>query len=148
MNAVVVQLPASRRGRRSMEQERVYQHELDRFAASVSEINSRLEFPVSSRGWCYILEEHGLKKGDFDRAQRLLNDCRKTGRLPLDICTEDDSRALTGVVEDETDAWSPEEFANDAIDRAQETIDCAYDDARQTCHVYTPSGWNEGLEYQ
>lgn len=148
MSAVLVRLPESRRGRRSADQERAYQTELDQFAASVLEINSRLEFQVSSRGWCYILEEHGLKKGDFDKAQRLLNDCRKTGRLPLDICAEDDARALTGVVEEEIDEATPDEFAMDAMDSAQETIDSAHDDARATCTTYTPHGWNEGLDYQ
>jgi hypothetical protein len=47
---------------------------------------------VSSRGWCYILEEHGLGKGEFDAAQRLINDARKSGLLPIDFCAEDDSR--------------------------------------------------------
>ncbi len=54
--------------------------------------NQRLDFRVSARGWCYILEEHGLGKGDFDRAERIINRCRKDGPLPLDICAEDDAR--------------------------------------------------------
>jgi len=47
-------------------------------------------FDVSSRGWCYLIESHGLKKGDFDKAQNLINDCRKSGRLPIGICCEDE----------------------------------------------------------
>src|SRR5262249_48605073 len=54
--------------------------------------NSRLDFKVSSRGWCYLLEEHGLRKGDFNKAQDFINDCRKSGALPLDICAEDGAR--------------------------------------------------------
>jgi hypothetical protein len=33
-------------------------------------------FDVSSRGWCYLLEPHGLLKGDFDSAQ----DCDRDHR--------------------------------------------------------------------
>ena len=49
-----------------------------------------MDFDVGSRGWCYMLERHGLRKGDFDDAQRLINTCRKSGDLPLDICAEDE----------------------------------------------------------
>ena len=49
-----------------------------------------MDFGVGARGWSYILEQHGLTKGDFDAAQALITDCRKTGDLPLDICAEDD----------------------------------------------------------
>jgi hypothetical protein len=56
-----------------------------------------LDFTASSRGWCYILEEHGLLKSEFDRAQTLVNDCRKDGLLPLDFCAEDGGRAVDGL---------------------------------------------------
>ena len=95
-SAVVISLlPTSRRGRRSAEQQSAHEAELEQFAARIREINSTLEFQISSRGWCYILEEHGLSKGEFDRAQTLLNDCRKSVLLPLDICKEDDARAVS-----------------------------------------------------
>jgi len=48
--------------------------------AQIVEIRSRLNFAVSSRGWCYILEEYGLNKGD---AQRLINHATaRTSRRP------------------------------------------------------------------
>jgi hypothetical protein len=57
-----------------------------------------LDFRVSSRGWCYILEEKGgVLKGDFDVAQKRINACRKSGLLPLDICCDDDGRAADGL---------------------------------------------------
>ena len=40
---------------------------------------------------------HGLGKGDFDAAQKLITDCRKSGELPLDICAEDASRETVGI---------------------------------------------------
>jgi hypothetical protein len=71
-----------------------------------------MDFSVGSRGWCYILERHGLRKGDFDGAQRLINECRRNGELPLDICAEDASRATIGIerldgndIPDQVEAW-------------------------------------------
>jgi hypothetical protein len=46
------------------------------------------------------MEEHGLSKGDFDDAEKLITTCRKNGRLPLDFCGEDDAaRDATNIEE-------------------------------------------------
>jgi hypothetical protein len=63
----------------------------------------------------YILEQHGLTKGDFDAAQTLITDCRKTGDLPLDICAEDDARETVGL-EDDLDEPDVETEARAAIE--------------------------------
>jgi hypothetical protein len=86
-------LPQRSRGRQSAEAQARYDADLADFCAAICEIRSRLDFAVSSRGWAYILEEHGLGKGDFDAAERLIVACRKSGDLPLDICAEDNARA-------------------------------------------------------
>jgi hypothetical protein len=105
-------LPKRPRGYQSAESDAKYREQLDRFCALIQEIESTMDFKVGSRGWCYILERHGLKKGDFGAAQRLINDCRKSGDLPLDICAEDESRAAVGIerldgnnVPDEVESW-------------------------------------------
>jgi hypothetical protein len=91
-------LPQAGRGRRSAAAEERYQTELDAFYAAIREIASRLEFKVSSRGWCYILENAGaITKGAFDRVERLINDGRKSGKLPLDICAVDSAREFDGL---------------------------------------------------
>jgi len=112
--------PRRGRGRPSEAANGKYDREVAAFCAAVLEIKSRLDFKVSSRGWCYILEEHGIGKGDFDAAQKLINEARKSSRLPLDICAEDEARLPTFFEEviDET----PEEFANGWID----ALDDAY----------------------
>jgi hypothetical protein len=53
-----------------------------------------------------------LAKGDFDSAQELINDCRKSGLLPLDICAQDGSRDAENIEllhkndpEEEAQAW-------------------------------------------
>src|SRR6516165_6359866 len=88
--------------------------QLRHWCEGIVEINSTLDFKVSSRGWCYILEEHSLGKGDFDKAERLINTCRKNGLLPLDICCEDDGRQadhLERVVD-----VTPAAFAQSSVD--------------------------------
>jgi hypothetical protein len=95
----------------------------------------RLEFKVSSRGWCYILEEHGLYKGAFDTAQRLINDCRKSGMLPLDICCEDDGRAADHL--EDLDDETPAEYATGWVDH----LSVAH-------RLYTPiSFWEDRVVY-
>lgn len=86
-------LPQRGRGRQSAEAEARYLADLSAFCGDILQIQSTLDFKVSSRGWCYLLEGRGLlDKGSFDRAQELINDCRKSGLLPVDICADDAAR--------------------------------------------------------
>ena len=101
--------PKRSRGRQSREGEARYRAGIEPFCAEIQQIASTLDFRVSSRGWPYILEEYGLSKGEFDAAQTLINDCRKSGDLPLDICAEDNSR-LADHLED-LDDLGPSAFA-------------------------------------
>ena len=105
-------LPRRARGRPSAAGEIEYREKVGGLCALILQIRSTMDFTVGSRGWCYILERHGLRKGDFDAAQRLINDCRKSGDLPLEICDEDASRATIGLedvsrtsVDDEVESW-------------------------------------------
>jgi hypothetical protein len=105
-------LPVRPRGRLGAEAEADYRERVRTFCDRIIEINSSLDFKVSARGWCYLLEEHGLAKGDFDRGEKLINDCRKSGDLPLDICADHAARATVGVedithldVEAEIETW-------------------------------------------
>ena len=90
-------LPRRPRGRPSAVAEVRYREEVAAFCRLILKIRSTMDFDVGSRGWCYILERHGLRKGDFDAAEKLINDCRKSGELPLDICAEDSSRETIGI---------------------------------------------------
>jgi hypothetical protein len=98
-------LPCLPKGRPSDEDRQKYAADLRQFAESLKKINSTLDFKVSSRGWCYILEnEHGLSKGDFDKAQDLINECRKSGLLPIDFTVEDEARGADNLEKyDDTD---------------------------------------------
>jgi hypothetical protein len=105
-------LPRRRRGRPGAAAELAYQEQVAAFCALIQKIASTMDFRVGSRGWCYILEHHGLHKGDFDDAQKLITACRKNGMLPLDICAEDSARETIGIqelddadVESEAESW-------------------------------------------
>jgi hypothetical protein len=84
-------------GRQSAEQNDVYEWQLRRWAQQIERINARIDFAISARGWCYMLEEYGLSKGDFDKAEAKINECRKCGFLPLNICAEDGRRLPWGL---------------------------------------------------
>ena len=105
-------LPWRPPGRQTKEGQARYEAELQAFCDRVLKIRARSTIEVSSRGWAYLLEEHGLKKGDFDAAQTLINDCRKSGMLPLDICVEDSKRSAENL--ERLDDWSVDDEA-DAI---------------------------------
>jgi hypothetical protein len=118
-----ISLPTIRKGRRTKTDENKYQYELISFCLALKEIQSSLEFQVSSRGWCYLLEEYGLSKGDFDKAQKLINDCRKSGKLPLDICAEDNGRIAEGIDEIDSDI---EYYASDWVDYVRYKLSTTY----------------------
>lgn len=53
------------------------QEGLKRLAELLKEIDSRLDFKQSASGWYYTLENEGLiNKGEFDRAEKAINECR------------------------------------------------------------------------
>jgi hypothetical protein len=53
-----ITLPRRPRGRPSAETNAAYEAAVAEFCRQIREIKSTLDFAVSSRGWCYILEEH------------------------------------------------------------------------------------------
>lgn len=103
-------LPKRAPGRQWPKQVAEYEAKRAAWCAAILQIAEQQEFKVSTRGWCYGLEEYGLSKGDFDEAEKLINDCRKSGELPLNICAEDEAREAKGV--EQVDHETPEEFAD------------------------------------
>ena len=127
-----IKLPRRSRGRQSPKAKAAYQDALHQFCAAILQINSSLDFQVASRSWCYLLEEYGLLKGDFDNAQKLIVQCRKDGLLPLDIVAEDSAREFDNL--ESLDVTSVEE-------EAQGILDWVVEDAHRT---YTPiSLWED-----
>jgi hypothetical protein len=113
------------RGRVSPERRAKHDALVKDWCRRLLEIKPRLDFDPGARGWCYILEEHGLSKGDFDYAEKLITECRKNGRLPLDFCGDDDgSRDFIHVehLDDPDPVIRAQEVMN-YVGRAHETYD-------------------------
>jgi len=81
------------------------------------EINERVGFKMSGRGWCYALEDYGLGKSEFGLAQKVINDCRKNGFLPNGFIAEEVARRFS-CIEKEVDETTPEEEAEYIIEQA------------------------------
>jgi hypothetical protein len=113
-------LPKRPRGRPSIAVTALYEQQLEEFCDRILQINSRLDFTVGTRGWCYLLEgERVIDKGEFAETERLITACRKSGALPLDICAEDGKRAAGGVEElDDPDPATEAEAVLDYVDNA------------------------------
>jgi hypothetical protein len=117
-------IPKRRRGRPTAEAQLAYEADVEEFCSQIGKIRANLDFEVSARGWCYILEEHGATKADFPTIERLFVALRKSGNLPLDICAEDEARAADHL--EELDHETPEEFAQGWIDHVRENAHKGY----------------------
>jgi hypothetical protein len=95
----------------------VYDAQVEAFIDRLHEIQSRLDFKVGTRGWCYLCENEGMiGKSEFSRLQGLLGDWRKSGRLPIKFCADDDKRAPENL--EEIDDESPDVFAGGYAEHA------------------------------
>jgi hypothetical protein len=110
-------LPRRGRGRQSAEAQTQYERDLAAFCEFIRQYQSRLDFAVSARGWGYTLEGEGLiNKNDIDVVENLINDARKCGSLPVDICAVDVKRQFEHV--GWIDSTSPEEEAKEIVEQA------------------------------
>jgi hypothetical protein len=145
-------LPCRGRGRPTTDAQERYDAEVQAFCATMRKIDSGLDFRVSSRGWCYVLENRGLiTKGEFDQAQKLINDCRKSGDLPLDICAADEKRETDIPIVWRRDGQTVDEMADSIIDEAQDILDSAEERSRNEIEngyrYYTPFGFWDHQEF-
>jgi hypothetical protein len=112
-----ITLPRRKPGRQNAVAIIQYDSDLRAFCRAILQFRSRsdLEKPPSARGWGYLLEgARAIDKGDIDLVENLINDCRKSGKLPIAICVTDVSRAFSNV--ERLDDTTPEEEAQWAID--------------------------------
>jgi hypothetical protein len=62
------------------------------------DLQEKIDFRVSARGWCYQMETDGyINKGQFDKVENAINKCRIEGLLPINFVADDDARAFTGL---------------------------------------------------
>ncbi len=110
-----MEIPRRKRGKPSKDAQERYDSELYAFIQLLIRISSGIDFKMSGRGWCYILENRNMiTKGDFDYSQRLINDCRKNGLLPNGFIVHEEARGFN-CIEKNIDYRTPEEQARDII---------------------------------
>jgi hypothetical protein len=113
----------------------VRENSLGLFARVILEVNERAAQRMSSRGWCYFLEGFNLlRKGDFDKVQKSINECRKKGYLPIDFVAEDPKRTWSNV-ENPTNV-SPQAYLKQWLEA---TLNAA--------EYYTPDWWKGEVYY-
>lgn len=92
------------------------QAEMEAFASKLLEISEKYGSKVSSRGWCYQLEGYRLiNKNEFDRVQKIINECREKGYLPIDFVLEEKARKFEGIETPNT-YQTPLEFIKDMLE--------------------------------
>jgi hypothetical protein len=107
---------------------------LEQFAQIVNDLSDKIGFRVSSRGWCYIMEQSGfITKSEFDKVEDAINKCRKQGMLPVDFVADEDARAFSGVDKDNGQSM-------------EDILKWMLEDVLKGSKYFTPSWW-EGEEY-
>ncbi len=113
---------------------RFTKEKLQHFSQILIDLNDTIGFKVSSRGWCYLMEQYGhINKGQFDKVDTAINTCRKEGYLPVDFVADEDSRAFSGV---ETP------YGGTVTDMLSGMLEDVLDG-----HRYLTPDWWEGEEY-
>jgi hypothetical protein len=114
--------------------QRANQDSLLKFADEIRELQDKIGFKVSARGWCYQLETEGvITKAEFDRVEGLINKCRERGILPIDFTAEEEGRQFSGVEKPNT---------NTPIEDMRSWIEAA-----MKCEEYYTPNWWDGEEY-
>lgn len=104
------------------------------FSHTLKEMQRGINFKVSSRGWCYLMEQAGyINKSQFNKVDMAINRCRKEGYLPVDFVAEEAARAFTGV-----------EKPSDGT--VQDTLEWMLRDVLDGAKYFIPDWW-EGEEY-
>lgn len=114
--------------------QKMTRQKLSEFAQLLRDMQRGINFKVSSRGWCYLMEQGGyINKSQFDKIDNAINRCRKEGLLPVDFVAEEDARAFAGV-----------EKPSDGS--TYDTLQWMLRDVINGHKYFTPNWW-EGEEY-
>jgi hypothetical protein len=105
----------------------------EEFARILLDLQHKIGFKISSRGWCYIMENaRYINKNQFNKVEAAINNCRRDGYLPVDFVAEEDARAFSGV-------------ESKSKGTVKDTLKWMLSDVLNGSHYYTPDWW-EGEE--
>jgi len=109
--------------------------QLERFSNQLMELSEQIDMKVSSRGWCYQLEGFRLiDKNEFDIVEKIIDECVKAGKLPVDFVLVEDARMFSGVEVPDTE--TPLEYFSDYLST---TLNC--------WKMFTPDWWEDEKYY-
>lgn len=120
-----IKLPEQKRGRKSKQDKLIYESDLQNLAFKLRETQFKISGTlhikdsdkVSARGWCYLLEGFGtITKDQFNYCQKIINECRKKGYLPIDFTAQDESRSFFNVENLTEDYQSPPDYIIEWLD--------------------------------
>lgn len=102
---------------------------MDRFADLLMSMQSSIDFKVSSRGWCYLMEQAGyIDKSQFEKIDSAINRARKEGMIPVDFVAEEAARQFSNVEEPSTG-------------KVDDTIKWLLNRVLKGSEYYTPQWW-------
>lgn len=105
------------------------------FSNLLMRMQKEINFKVSSRGWCYLMEQGGyINKSQFNKVDAAINRCRKEGYLPVDFVAEEAARAFSGV-------------ENPSIGTIKDTLSWVLSQALDGSKYFTPDWWEEEKYY-
>jgi hypothetical protein len=108
------------------------------FADILVAMRQKIGFKVSSRGWCYLMEQAGyINKNQFNKVDDAINRARKEGFLPVDFVAEEKARMFSGI-----------EIPNIYTDKPEvrNVLEWMLRDVIDGDKYYTPNWW-DGEEY-
>jgi hypothetical protein len=107
---------------------------LVQFADLLHSMSRKIGFRVSSRGWCYLLEQGGaINKDQFNKVESWVNRARRQGLVPIDFVADESARQFKGV--EVPDDGTPGEW-----------LEC-YLSAASTCEDGYAVDWWHGEDY-
>lgn len=114
---------------------RMNETRLEEFSYVIESMSRSIGFKVSSRGWCYLLEQaRYINKDQFDKVENAINKCRKLGFLPVDFVAEEDARAFAGVE-------TPDSYSMKAL------LKWRLQSVLKGTSIYTPDWWEDETYY-
>ncbi len=98
-------IPKRTRGHQSVSATAKYNQEMINFSNDMKHFQKGVDFKISARGWCYQLEgfNNAIDKSQFNDAEKVINECRKTGLLPLNFTADDEKRMPSFVAKNDGD---------------------------------------------
>jgi len=114
-----IRLPIKRGrgGSQNQGRKELYLDSLHDFAEDLVEIQKTLDFHMSARGWCYVLEPMGLDKGDFDWGAKQIQEARLQGFLQPGFILEEPGHEVEEAYDVD---WEPERWVDDEYEQYQE----------------------------